>query len=316
MEFSLGQIIWLLLYLCFLIFIGFWLYRLSRYIIKKGINFIIKRAWFLAKLAAVTAFLAAVVLPLVYITQEKGVCLKEGRVLSPEELRRRVLLSLVKNRVEKTIFYGKKCDTDYVVTGIGSSAPETDIRKILKTALYNEKSVEENFGLEMLVLGRRNIPAQKFDFDSIVEPFLLVTFDKRDSDGGGLCVSSDVQEVGFSELETGEPAEKWKLTRYERLLGYGNHYFRIYCKPFRDECCDNRLKTDRRMTPDNYIMRKRRAYFETLSFLDYSAKIDLEQPHAVIISNCGDILQEKPEKDLGCSIYRITRTVPLIRGGK
>jgi hypothetical protein len=86
-----------------------------------------RKAWFYTKaVVMMAAVLAAVVLPLQLATQTHGVCLKAGRVLSEEELRRAVLLNMVDHVIEQAIFSNRELDSDSHIVGIASPALETN----------------------------------------------------------------------------------------------------------------------------------------------------------------------------------------------
>jgi hypothetical protein len=241
---------------------------------------IAKRAWFYIKLVAAVVFLVAAAIPLLYVAQTNGVCLKMGRVLDAEELQRKVLLNFIDYNIRDIILSNKGHDTDSFWLGIASPAQETDIRRLVELSFHNDKSIEENFGLEMLVRGRKDIPAKNFDIDGVAKPFLLMEYDVRGYWGWAI-ISSDIQEIQMTDKQL----RGYKPSLYERLLGYGNHYFSIPYSSISPECCDNR-----KISRTEYVEKKRRAYIDTLSLLDFQAKFAAEQTIAAVISNCGSLL--------------------------
>jgi hypothetical protein len=162
----------------------------------------------------------------------------------------------------------------------------------------------------MLVLGRKNIPARNFDANRIKEPFLLMSYDIRRGLGGTIYTSSDIQEVRPAELQVMRKSRKEsEITRYERLLGYGNHYFRIPHTGIARECCDNKRDDD--MSHNEYLERKRLAYHGTLSVL--ASDTEEESPSAAIVSNCGNFLTiESKDRRLGFNRRDIIRQISLI----
>jgi hypothetical protein len=246
---------------------------------------IAKRAWFYIKLVAAAVFLVAAAIPLLYVAQTNGVCLKMGRVLDAGELRRRVLLNFIDYNIQNTILLNKGYGSDSFWLGIASPAQETDTRKLVEISFHHEKPIEENFGLEMLVRGRKDIPASGFDLNGVVEPFLLMGYDLN-LNWGGTYVSSDTQEIQVTNKQLGG----YEPTLYERFLGYGNHYFFMPSLLIAPKCCDNRKSYYDKSHNDEYLKKKRRAYIDTMSSLDFQTKLAVERTVAAVVSNCGALL--------------------------
>ncbi|MDR1423790.1 MAG: hypothetical protein LBI92_04170 [Azoarcus sp.] len=241
------------------------------------------------KLVAIAVLLAVIVTPSLYVAQTNGVCLKAGRVLNSEELRRRVLVNYLEYSIQNYISLNRKSDTDGYWLGIASPAKETDIRKLVETSFHNEKSIEENFGLEMLVRGRRDIPSKNFDVNGIVEPFYIMMYDTRNSsDWGGIYVSNDIREMATTGHRAIKLREEDKPSWYERLWGYGNHYFYIPSSMIFRQCCDNRK--NRSTSHEEYMKQKHRSYIKTLSSWNFDVKLGEKHQGAAVVSNCGGLL--------------------------
>ncbi|MDR1228230.1 MAG: hypothetical protein LBK55_04305 [Azoarcus sp.] len=224
----------------------------------------------------------------VYYAQTQGMCLKTGRILSADELRKAVLMDLVTSEIEDYFAYNWEIGNDAFWVGISSPAQEMDIQKIINASFNNGKSFEENFGLKVFLQGRKK---ENFVSHDMVEPFLLVVYSSL-SGGGGATVywSSDVQEIAFAKLDAVSQADvPRKVTAYRRLLGYGNHYFNISFFSFGRECCDNRDQDDK-----DYMERKQGDYdLMTERFARMAASGDPFPSITAIVSNCGDILRTK-----------------------
>jgi hypothetical protein len=268
------------------------------------------KSWRLRVIMILVA-LAVVMSPLLYVAQEQGVCLKAGRVLSAEELRRRVLLNVISHEIENTISINRRRDGDHSQLGIASPARETDARKLLDISFYSEKSLEETFGLEMLVLGRRNIPAKDYDLTNTKEPFILMSYDTR-SEGVDAYISSDIREIKLTEFEIAhELRNKYEFSWYERLLGYGKHFFNI---PIADVVrsrevyqLSNKYTEQERYARQEqerhaYQEQKHRAYVQ-LTRPEFLAIMAAERKHLAMVTNCGGLLvTEINDPDFSSSI--------------
>jgi hypothetical protein len=276
-----------------------------------------KRIGFRVMIALLAVALMGIALPSLFVAQTHGVCLKAGRVLSAEELRRRVSLSVVNKEIESAISYNSGFDNDRNRIGIVSPAAETDPRKLLEIFLDNEKSFEERFGIEILVRGRKNISPRISNLNWVQEPFLLVSlYVPYDASGGvKFYVSFDTQEVKptKSEIEH-ELRKQHEFTLYERLSGYGNHYFYtpyrfgIYYD-IRHECCGDKFAyVKKKQSREEFLEHKRLAYLDALSNLDsQAAKMQQDKRIAIVmVSNCGDILMTETN-DPGFSLPIVHR---------
>jgi hypothetical protein len=263
---------------------------MSRFKLAKWTEFCVKLV------AAILLVVAA--MPLLYVAQTRGVCLKAGRVLDAGELRRRVLLNVIDRDIQSTIFLNEQFRGVSYQVGIASPAQETDIRKLVELAFHDDKPIEEHFGLEMLVRGRDDIPARNFDLDGVAEPFLLMGYDLKGHWGwGGALVSSDIQEIQVAGKQI-VGILGYQVDWQQRLLGYGNHYFSMPRSSIKLKCCDNRD-----VSRPEYQEKKRRAYMETLSHLDFLAKSNAERMPAAVVSNCGGLLLTE-EGDAGGTFSR------------
>ncbi|MDR1228220.1 MAG: hypothetical protein LBK55_04250 [Azoarcus sp.] len=139
--------------------------------------------------------------------------------------------------------------------------------------------------MEVILKGRKK---ESYSFYDIREPFLFVLYSPRRRGGVGIYLSSDVQEIAFSNLDAGSQADvPHKITAYRRLLGYGNHYFNTTAFSFARECCDNRDQGEK-----DYMEKKQEAYDHAIEDFRKMATIEDYPPKFyAIVSNCGDILR-------------------------
>ena len=209
--------------------------------------------------------------------------MKAGRVLSENELRKAVLANIVNHRIKQTSQYNHEWKQDSVI-GINSPAQETNLQKLIEASYNNGKSFEENFGLNKILLNERT--QKKYDTlnsDELREPFLAINFDTRRRGYATIFISDHINKIVFSDLKPElKEAAKEKMTWYNELLGYGNHYFDSDSsfRIIRRECCDNRNSDD-----EDYLHRKKEAYDISLN----KHKVT----HILAVSNCGDILLSK-----------------------
>jgi hypothetical protein len=240
---------------------------------------------------ALCVLVPTVILPATYYAQTQGVCLKAGRVLSEEELRKAVLINTVNNVLELAFHNNLKIDNDdfWINVAINSPAQETDLQKLIDASYSNGKSIEKNFGLTTLLEGRNK---GIFSSSQLFEPFILMTYEHRADGNVTFFVSSYVSEVLFSYLDAKhKEAAIREMTVYKKLLGYGNHYFHFYPPPlflsFRRECCDNKGQDSK-----DYLDKKQAAYKEALFSIaeDAATRSATFSSTIATVSNCGDIL--------------------------
>jgi hypothetical protein len=233
--------------------------------------------------------LALLVISPVYYAQTQGVCLKSARVLSEEELRKTVLANMVNNTIVRSFQSNRASGNDDSWVGINSPAQETDIKKIIDASYNNGKSFEENFGLTVLVAGNNTKKYETFTPDQLIEPFIFMTYThgRRDSSAWFL-VSQDVKEVSLDSFdEKLRESAIDQATFLQKLLGYGNHYFKIYFPSwfiFGQDCCDNSNQD-----MEDYQENKRNAYSQALESITTQAEIAEVVPIIASVSNCGDI---------------------------
>jgi hypothetical protein len=228
---------------------------------------------------AVTATLS------IYYAQGQGMCLRSARVLSEHELRQAMLINLIDSRIEYLSNWESIHDYDWA--GISSPTQETDIQKLINTSFNNEKSFEENFGLKIILKGRKK---EKFTPNQISEPLLFVEYGTRPNGWAWIYSSSDIQKVAFAQIKAKNKTNiNRQITRYKRLLGYGNHYFRFNFSIISRECCDNRDKDSK-----EYLARKREAYESSISSIDptFQKTMKEDSPSVIMVSNCGDIMKD------------------------
>jgi len=246
---------------------------------KKNIKTWGKVAVFLC--ACVPVFLSSA-----YYAQTQGVCLKAGRVLSKEELRKAVLASLVNDRIERAFQYNR--ENGDVVLGINSPSQVIDLqdlRELIEASYNNEKSFEENFGLKILLNGRAQKKYNRFRPEQVREPFIVVTFEPNKNGDYAAIFFSNHREIMFSDLKPEiQDVAKKKMTWYNKFLGYGNHYF-VFSPSFHIieyQCCDNRNSND-----SEYFQRKKTSYDRSVEM------VDSFESTVRATSNCGTFLLSK-----------------------
>jgi hypothetical protein len=234
------------------------------------------------KIAIALCVFVPTLLSSAYYAQTQGICLKAGRVLSEDELRKTVLANIVNHRIKQAFQFNQEWKGNTVV-GINSPAQETDLWKLIEASYNNGKSFEENFGLKILLNGREQKKYEPLKSSQLREPFLAIDFDTRRGGYATIFISSRLNKIAFSDLtpELKEAARE-KITWYNKFLGFGNHYFDSDSsfRIIERECCDNRNSGD-----EDYLHRKKEAYDLSLS----KHKVT----HIRMISNCGDILLSK-----------------------
>jgi hypothetical protein len=248
--------------------------------------------------AIVLGAIALLVISPTYYAQTQGVCLKSARVLSDEELRKAVLVDMVNITVRQAYDATRTTDSDYYWVGINNAAQETDIKKLIEASYNNGKSFEENFGLTVLFAGRKAASwgAKKYEnltSDQLIEPFILMTYaqGRRDADAQ-FILSNGIKEIPFEALSDKLKKSAADEIGFEhKLLGYGNHYFRIYSPSwllFEQNCCDNSGQD-----AEDYQENKRKAYSRSLKGITSHAEMMEDSPFIIKVSNCGDILTNR-----------------------
>jgi hypothetical protein len=238
--------------------------------------------------AIILCVIVLATLPSIYYAQTQGVCLKAGRVLSEEELRKAVLTDIINDDIKTAFHDNWEGGHDRRWVGINSPAHETDLEKIIDASYNNGKSIEENFGLRVLVKGRNNGTYETLTPDQVSEPFILMIYDVTSGGSAITFLSSYILEIPFKDLDAEQrEAEKRIITTYKRLLGYGNHYFRFskYAFSFDRSCCDNRGQEYK-----DYMEDKKEAYDLIKFFLKQRTT---SPPLVAAVSNCGTLLMAK-----------------------
>lgn len=235
---------------------------------------------------AIVLFL--LILVATYCAETQGVCLKSARILGDEELRKAVFINEINREIKGLFMDNQRYENDLWWVGISSPARETDLRKIVEASYNNGKSLEENFGLKILLAGRNGGEYKPFTSDQLHEPFIFSYYITVRGGSASFLSSEKIKEVKFSELKAEQKESvRNKITRYKKFLGYGNHYFYFHISPFfafGRECCDNRDQDI-----DDYMDNKRRAYDEVFSLIKQDEE-DAGRPYVVAVSNCGDML--------------------------
>ena len=245
---------------------------------------------------------ACVVVTLLFVLQSNGVCLKKGRVLSPEELRKEVLLSFVNLKIHNREAIAGFMPSDFRRISISNSASEVNIEKLLEKLYLSETSIEKSLGVEPLGGIRPYRRAKPLTAEQIKEPFIFVSYESDTtyapglkitggSAKGAIFISSDFQEEVykrngfFNKLGSIRNFFKNPSSFYNTLCGYYNFYYYTHAYAFNREC------TDEMFADKNWQERCRKKRRE-----DYEQHIenlkDIRPPHTTVmlISNCGGIL--------------------------
>ena len=247
--------------------------------------------------------LVCVALISLYVVQSMGVCLKEGRVLSPEELRQRVLLSFVNLAVRNESALAGTSMGNNIGYGISHSVSEIDINKLLEELHISEKYIKDS-----LRLNQRDMQGL-FWADEIKEPFLYVELYKEPGNSykggrvggyvtGAIYISSEIQEKNYRRT-AGAFNKQWLigdiLKEFKVLLnglcGFNNHYFEIKGYYFRRECTEEMFANEN--LQEECKEKRRKAYETNLK--------NMKEPEPIrfaAISNCGDILTESHDMGL------------------
>ncbi|MDR0702795.1 MAG: hypothetical protein LBF61_10420 [Azoarcus sp.] len=85
--------------------------------------------------------------------------------------------------------------------GINSPAQETNFRNIVETSYNNRKSIEENFGIKILLEGRNKGKYETLAHNQLLEPFILLAYEPISGGGTMFFISSSVQEVKIEDLK-------------------------------------------------------------------------------------------------------------------
>ncbi|MCL2644568.1 MAG: hypothetical protein FWD51_03820, partial [Betaproteobacteria bacterium] len=211
----------------------------------------------LLKISLVLCLSACVAVALLYALQSYGVCLKKGRVLSPEELRKEVLLSFVKLEIHNSdAVIGYRGSSGVPRVSIGHYDPEVGIEKILEKIYLGETSIEESLGLEPLGKVWKQKKAKTLSEEQIKEPFILVIHESvtsratddsglkilKGSTNGAVFISSNLQEEiyerkgFFSKLGSVRYFFENPNSFYNTLCGYYNNYYYNQAYAFSREC--------------------------------------------------------------------------------
>jgi len=267
--------------------------------------------------------------------QSYGVCLKKGRVLSPEELRKEVLLSFVNIGIYNRGAIAEFMPGDFHRIAIGNSVSEVDIEKILEKIYLGETSIEESLGLEPLGGIRPYRRAKPLSVEQIKEPFIFVSHESvtsratddsglkivKGSTKGSIFISSSFQEVSYERKGF---FSKLGLIRYlfedpyyffMALRGYNNHYYYNQAYAFNRECTDE-MFADKNL--QERCREKRREGYE--QGIESFKNPQPSRNAAMVISNCGCILTGPNEMGHRIrhilSIYRKDIGGPIIRNNK
>jgi len=258
--------------------------------------------------------LVCVALMSLYVVQSMGVCLKEGRVLSPEELRERVLQSFVKLRIQYAIDADGFNGSGRYGVGIVNSASGVEIEKILEKLYSSEKSIVESLELEPPVVGdlskREYGRGDLYFAKQTNEPFVLLSYARESSyitstekkigkTEGRIWLSSDIQKVDYDRIEKKLLVKQGFIKSFiNGLCGYNNHYYQMKFYYFRLDCDSSVFANEDLQKECKEI---RRQYFE--QSIERQSDYIFSNHGIIAISNCGDILTQPhdngmPERDI------------------
>jgi hypothetical protein len=212
---------------------------------------------------------------------DAGVCIKEGRVLSKEELRKAVLQSYADHMMESIRAYSG----DGLRIGIIQNPEETEIRKLIDRAYLKEGPFVENFGIESYD------HTKNIQVENIKEPFILMRYSTYVPEfvtgviSTGFQASDDDRLIQHLRFRNPEFKNRTFPSFYEHIIGFGKHYFKISDFQFNRECCGNDIKKNSDHTQAKQLIRKEKAYRQI-----QSEGIGHDFYYAPV-SNCGKIMR-------------------------
>ncbi|RMQ42930.1 hypothetical protein ALQ04_01892 [Pseudomonas cichorii] len=219
-------------------------------------------------------------------------CLAEGRVLSEKEHRQRFLESLVRLEVDNSYIYKRHDGNDFLKTGLVDDNGTYDLVQIVRSSKSNGRSFVENFAIKTIAPLR-----EETALDYPREPFVLVSYFDQRGGSSTFTFSRDVVLVKDS------PRLRDQLSFYDRIRGFGSHFYKVTSTFVTIECCG----TDKySQTEERYQHIKELAWKSTLESISrgFATHTSL-----AVSSGCGAVLTEQSESGAG------TRHITKINSG-
>lgn len=218
-----------------------------------------------------------------------GICATEGRVLSDEELRRRVIENIVKHEIDVVHAH----DNAVLKAGIVPEISEATLIQMIDRSYHNEKSFEENFSVE--VVSPRS-KSNRFDVSALKDPFMLVVYDDSGADLYPM-VSVQRELISVREIDN-------RFGLAESYLGFGSNFFKIsIVMSLPRYCCH---KNPGRLSGEQFVLERMLGYQD---WLDSGRKLSISR-RLMAVSTCGDVLVRPDDQN-----YRTlgTYTIDFLR---
>lgn len=209
-----------------------------------------------------------------------GICLDEDRVLTQEELTRRVRRSFLRGLVDEAKYMNSEVwARSFRVAVIYEDHP-IDLIHQIKSAGSNSKSTEQNFNAISIYDG-----VSRPDYRGLApsRPLTIVSV-ARDGYGYG---GASTRFYDFRRLNpyVGAASTYVKLmTQQDRVAGFGTYFFLLPSADIVNDCCDAPWHGEPRSL---YLTGKSRAVQETLNSIKKSMDAEIE---VLPVSTCGDVL--------------------------
>ena len=220
---------------------------------------------------------------------DAGVCVKEGRVLSKEELRQAVLQNFIDIEQENFRIWYYDVTNYSSRVGIIRNPKDTDIRYLIDQAYLGDKSFTENFGIDEFK------PEQTIQISKIREPFMLVFYGFEPNELSSFYISTEIQPID-DPMKIEFFQKPYTPGVYDSLRGFGKHYFRFSYTMVDKICCGNEIP--REWSREKQLIKKEKAY-RSLIFHDGL----LTHKNFVPVSNCGELLTSRAPNGWGYKIH-------------
>ncbi|SFD14339.1 hypothetical protein SAMN05660479_03276 [Microbulbifer thermotolerans] len=226
---------------------------------------------------------------------DAGICPAEGRILSGDELRKRMLKDFVRVHVDFTDIYYRILRSGSWRVGISPDLSRVDVKRLIRESYGNEKSFEENFSIDVIAPSELVVTyKESLSIDFPKKHFSLVFFT---DDKSGLARFISTKSV--YEIENDDDYKKrYKISLFDRYRGFGKHFYSLKSLIIHKDCCDNKFY---RQTIREYMKNKREAYRDTVEEFDRGVAFHSQ---VVAVSNCGNVMTEKVENGLNLDFVK------------
>ena len=218
---------------------------------------------------------------------DAGICEDTGRVLDGDELKREAFLNYV---YQSTVFFADKAVTfgdGGVRFGIIKDINEEGFKSRMIHAAQSSGSIEQRFSIELIDL--REVWNSNHGFHeelkTLRDPFGFVIYSGSSSrPDGQIYFSNEFEEVSSDRLPGGD----YKASVLERIMGFGNHYFRVGFRGFLLGCCGGKKTLNGYDTLDS-----------SLKVFKATSSSSAQGLKTISVSNCGNVLDEASESHHG-----------------